>query len=137
MDCIFCKIVNGEIPSAKVFEDENIFAFLDIAPFTRGHCLVMPKKHFENIFDIEKDILQKVIVVAKDVSEKIKNNLQADGIRLSQSNGVAAGQDIMHFHLHIIPRYQNDGLSANPTATLDLPRADFEELKKIAEQISK
>ena len=118
-----------------VYEDKNTLAFLDIKPFSRGHCLVVPKKHFESIFDISEDSLQRVAVVAKKISEKIKSTLKADGIRLSQSNGKAAGQEVMHFHLHIIPRYENDGLSANPTATLQLPQADIEELKKLALQL--
>lgn len=137
MDCIFCKIVKNEIPSHKIYENEDILAFLDIQPLTKGHCLVIPKKHFENIFDIDENNLQKVIVSAKHISEKIKNNLGADGIRISQSNGKAAGQDIMHFHLHIIPRYSGDGLSNNPTLTIRSPKVDSEELKKIAEEIKK
>ncbi|OGZ65584.1 MAG: hypothetical protein A3C06_00740 [Candidatus Taylorbacteria bacterium RIFCSPHIGHO2_02_FULL_46_13] len=133
--CIFCKIVAGEIPSYKVYEDDAVLAFLDIEPATRGHALVIPKRHAENVFEISEDDLEKVAVVAKKLSIKIKDVLQADGIRLSQSNGKVAGQDIMHFHVHIIPRYKNDGLSANPTATLQLPQADFEELKNLAEKI--
>ena len=135
MKCVFCKIVNGEFDCAKVYEDDDVLVFLDIKPFTKGHCLVITKKHFESIFNIEENTLQKVFVTAKHISEKIKNTLHADGIRLSQSNGKIAGQEIMHFHLHIIPRYENDGLSANLTATLHLPQADFEELKKLAEKI--
>ena len=135
MDCIFCKIVKGEITSFRIYEDEATLAFLDIKPATKGHALVIPKQHFENVFDISEDALQKVSLVAKKLSAKIKDGLQADGIRLSQSNGRAAGQDIMHFHLHIIPRYENDGLGTNPAATLQLPQADMEELKKTAEKL--
>ncbi len=135
MDCIFCKIAKGEIPSFKVYEDENTLAFLDIKPATKGHALVIPKKHAENVFDISEADLEKVAMVAKKLSVKIKDVLQADGIRLSQSNGTVAGQEVMHFHLHVIPRYENDGLTMNPTATLQLPQADFEELKKIALQL--
>lgn len=134
-NCIFCKIAKGEIDSAKIYEDEDVFVFLDIKPFTEGHCLVISKQHFENIFDIDEIILQKTIVVAKKISKKIKDTLHADGIRLSQSNGKIAGQEIMHFHLHIIPRYESDNIPINPTATLNLPQADFGELKKLAEEI--
>ncbi|MSU54815.1 MAG: HIT family protein [Candidatus Staskawiczbacteria bacterium] len=134
-DCIFCKITKGEIPCFKIYEDNDVLSFLDIKPFSKGHCLVIPKQHFENVFDISEDALQKVSVVAKKLSEKIKDVFSADGIRLSQSNGVAAGQEVMHFHLHIIPRYENDGLGTNPTATAHLPQADFEELKKVAEKL--
>lgn len=134
-DCIFCKIVKGEIDSAKIYEDEDVFVFLDIKPFTKGHCLVIPRQHFENIFDIDENILQKITVVAKKISKKIRDTLHADGIRLSQSNGKTAGQEIMHFHLHIIPRYESDDIPMHPTATLHLPQADFGELKNIAEKI--
>jgi len=134
-DCIFCKIAKGEIPSFKIYEDKDIFAFLDIKPFSKGHCLVIPKKHFENIFDIDENTLKKVIVVSKKMSEKIKETLSADGIRLSQSNGKTAGQEIMHFHFHIIPRYENDNIPMHPAATPHLLKADFGELKKIAEKI--
>lgn len=134
-DCIFCKIARDEAPSFKIYEDEDTLAFLDIKPFTNGHCLVITKKHFENIFDISEGVLPKVFITAKKIAEKVKNTLLADGIRLLQSNGKEAGQEVMHFHLHIIPRYKNDGLSANPTATLHLPMADFEELKNLAEKI--
>jgi len=135
-DCIFCNIVAGKIPSFKIYEDRDVFAFLDIKPATKGHALVIPKKHAENVFDIEEIDLQKVAAVAKKLSEKLKEALRADGIRLSQSNGKAAGQEVMHFHLHVIPRYADDGLPNNPTLTLHLPQADFEELKKIADIIN-
>ena len=135
MQCVFCNIIKGEIPCFKVFEDEDTLAFLDIKPFTRGHCLVIPKQHFENVFDIDQTVLQKIIVAVKNISGKIKDTLQADGIRLSQSNGSAAGQDIMHFHLHVIPRYKDDNMPMHPAATLNLPKADFEDLKKIAQAI--
>lgn len=135
-DCIFCKIVEGEIDSAKVFEDSDVLVFLDVNPLTKGHCLVVPKKHFENIFDIDKDILQKIIVTAKDISIRIKNNLQADGIRLSQSNGKIAHQEIMHLHVHVIPRYKDDGIVMNDHGRAQPLKVDIEELKKIAEQIA-
>src|SRR3989338_8517587 len=99
MDCIFCKIINGQIPSFKIYEDDHVFSFLDIKPVTKGHALVIPKKHSENIFDIDEESLQKIIVAAKHISEKVKNRLLADGVWLAQSNGVAAGQEVMHFHL--------------------------------------
>ncbi len=127
--CIFCKIVKGEIDSAKICEDEDILAFLDVNPIAIGHCLVVPKKHFENIFDIEIDILQKIAVGAKHIAEKVKKSLAADGINLLQANGPEAGQVISHFHLHIIPRFKNDGLNFHPAQRQKLT---IEELKKIA-----
>lgn len=134
-DCIFCKIIGGEIPSFKVYENEDVLAFLDIHPFSQGHCLVVPRKHFENIFDIEKDILEKVILAGKHIAEKIKVSLNADGIRLMQSNGSLAGQEVMHFHLHIIPRYESDGLMQHPTGNYPMPQANFEELKSLSEKL--
>ncbi len=135
MDCIFCKIVKGEIPCFKIYEDTDVLSFLDIKPFSKGHCLVIPKQHFENVFDISEDALQKISVVAKRLSEKIKDVLKADGIRLSQSNGKVAGQEVMHFHLHIIPRYEGEDIPMHPAQTAHLPQADFEELKKIVPMI--
>ena len=138
MDCIFCKIIKGEINSLKVFEDDDVLVFLDVNPLTKGHCLAVSKEHFENIFDIDKAILQKVIIAGKNISEKIQKNLDADGIYLSQSNGEAAGQIIFHFHLHIIPRYKGDGLSVKIFGSGAHPqKADINELKKIAEEIKK
>lgn len=136
MDCVFCKIVKSEIPCHKIYENTDVLAFLDINPLTKGHCMVIPKKHCQDIFDISESDLQKVIVAAKRVSEKIKNTLKADGIRLSQSNGKAAGQEVMHFHLHVIPRYLNDGFSNNPTLTAHPPSANVYDLKKLAEEIN-
>lgn len=135
MDCLFCKIVKGEIPCYKIYEDEQVLAFLDIKPATKGHCLIIPKEHAESIFDISEGSLQNVIKAAKKISKKIRDTLQAGGIRLSQSNGKAAGQEVMHFHLHIIPRYENDGLSNNSTQTLHLPQAGAQELSELAQKL--
>lgn len=134
-DCLFCKIIKGEIPSFKIYEDDNIFSFLDIKPVTKGHALVIPKKHSENIFEIDEDSLEKVILAGKHVSEMLKKSLNPDGIRLSQSNGKAAGQEIMHFHLHIIPRYENDEIALNPVFTAHMPEADLTELEEIKNKI--
>jgi len=134
-DCVFCKIIKGEFDSAKIYEDNDVLAFLDIKPVTKGHVLVIPKQHSENIFDISEDNLQKIIVVGKKLAERIQNVLHTDGIRLSQSNGAVAGQEIMHFHLHIIPRYKNDGVSDHHTATMHMPHTNLEELKQLSEKI--
>ena len=137
MDCIFCKIVKKEIDSAKVYEDENVFVFLDINPVSKGHCLVIPKKHFENIFDINDNILQKVSLAGKNIAEKLKVRLRADGINFLQSNDEVAGQVIFHFHLHVIPRYENDGLKKHGLFGEKLQSANIEGLKKLAEEINK
>ncbi len=135
MQCIFCKIVAGEIPSFKIYDDDETLAFMDIKPFTKGHTLVIPKQHAENIFEISIENLQKVAATGKKVAERLKEVLHVDGIRLSQSNGKIAGQEIMHFHLHVIPRYNDDGLSVNLVDTRNLPQADMEELRQLAEKL--
>jgi histidine triad (HIT) family protein len=136
-DCVFCKIVNGEIPCAKVYENEDVLAFLDASPFSKGHCLIVPKKHFENIYEIDQENLEKVITITKDVSVKIKIVLNADGIRISQSNGAVAGQAIFHIHFHVIPRYENDGLRFDEVGNKPASAVKFEDLQKIAEEINR
>ncbi len=131
-NCIFCKIAKGEIDSAKVFENEDIFAFLDVNPLTKGHCLVIPKKHFENIFDIDKNILKEIIATAKDISEKMQKSLAASGVNLANASGESAEQGVFHFHLHIIPRYENDGLEMNKWWQSKAKKTNIEELKKLA-----
>ncbi|PIU21394.1 MAG: hypothetical protein COT15_02665 [Candidatus Diapherotrites archaeon CG08_land_8_20_14_0_20_34_12] len=110
-DCIFCKIVEGKIPSEKVFENPKILAFLDINPINKGHVLVIPKKHSENIFDIAEEDLKEVMLAAKKISNAVKKATKCTGINMMQGNGKSASQVIMHFHMHIIPRFDNDNLS--------------------------
>jgi len=109
-NCVFCKIVNKEIPCYKIYEDELTLAFLDINPIVAGHVLIVPKKHFENIFDIEEDYLKAIIEASKKISLKIKETLKIEGINLYQANGPIAGQTIFHFHLHLLPRTEGDGI---------------------------
>jgi len=134
-DCIFCKIAKGEIDSAKIFENEKVFAFLDIGSLTKGHCLIIPKNHFENIFDIEKETLLEIISVAKDISEKFRQNLGATGVQLMNASGKDAEQSVFHFHLHIVPRYENDGLEMNKWWETKTHKPTTEELKELAEKI--
>lgn len=108
-DCIFCKIIKGEIPSIKLYEDENIFVFLDVNPINIGHSLVVPKKHFENLYDTPEKTLVQMIRVIKKISSAIKNSLGANGLNINMNNEKAAGQLVFHAHIHIIPRYNNDG----------------------------
>src|SRR3989344_2473439 len=108
-NCIFCKIAKGEIPSNKVYEYENVVAFLDIAPVNIGHSLVISKKHFTNIYDMPEEILSGMMKAAKNISRTIKSELKADGINVTMNNDPAAGQIILHAHIHVIPRFQNDG----------------------------
>jgi histidine triad (HIT) family protein len=112
-DCIFCKIINGEIPSAKVFENEHVYAFLDISQVTKGHTLVVPKVHKENIYELTPEIASKVFEVIPQIANSIKNKFQPEGLNLLNNNGEKAGQSVFHYHMHIIPRYgKGDGFGA-------------------------
>lgn len=113
-DCIFCKIIKGEIPCEKVYENDKIFAFLDIKPISKGHTLVVPKDHYLDIFDTPEDVLSDLLVKAKKVAKAVMNATKADGINIGMNNKPAAGQVIFHTHLHIIPRFSNDGLKHWP-----------------------
>ena len=110
-DCIFCKIIKGEIPSTKIYENEDVYAFLDIAPINIGHTLVIPKKHFVNIYETPEDIMLSMMKATKIISKAIKSELNADGINITMNNDLAAGQIIFHSHIHIIPRTTDDGFS--------------------------
>ena len=116
--CIFCKIANGEIPSNTIYEDDKFRVILDNGPATKGHALVLPKEHYADLFEMPEDLLADAAVVAKKVATNIKDKLSCDGLNLVQNNGETAGQTVMHFHLHIIPRYENDGqhILWNPTS---------------------
>ncbi len=112
-DCIFCKIVNGEIPSAKVFENEDVIAFLDISQVTKGHTLVVPKVHKENIYELTPEIARKIFEVVPKIANSIKEQFQPVGLNLLNNNGEKAGQSVFHYHMHIIPRYgKGDGFGA-------------------------
>lgn len=109
-NCIFCKIINKEAPAKIVFENDEILALVPKGEISKGHTLVIPKKHFENIFDIDKTTLQKLIATSKDLSEQLAKENNATGINLLHASGKDAQQSVFHFHLHIVPRYENDGL---------------------------
>ncbi len=112
-DCIFCKIVNGEIPCAKVFENEHVIAFLDISQVTKGHTLVVPKVHTENIYGLTPEIAGKIFEVVPKIANSIKEQFQPEGLNLLNNNGEKAGQSVFHYHMHIIPRYgKGDGFGA-------------------------
>jgi len=137
MDCLFCKIANGDIPSIKIFENDNVFAFLDINPLTEGHCLVIPKQHYADIFEIEDNILKEIIAVAKDIAENAKRNLGATGVQLMNASGKDAEQSIFHFHLHAVPRYANDGLEMNKWWQSKTQNPTQEKLQKLAEKLKR
>jgi len=107
-DCIFCKIVKGELPATKVYEDEKIMAFLDISPVNLGHSLVIPKEHFRNALETPDDILLEVLKVGKKIAKALQAN-GAEGININLNNESASGQIIFHTHLHVIPRFADDG----------------------------
>jgi histidine triad (HIT) family protein len=109
-DCIFCKIVAGELPGTIVDEDERTISFMDINPATRGHALVIPRRHARDLLEIEPDELQAVAVAARRLAKRVHDRLGADGINLINSCGSLAWQTVFHFHVHVIPRYEGDPL---------------------------
>jgi histidine triad (HIT) family protein len=130
--CIFCKIIAGEIPAVKVLDEEKVFAFMDINPSSPGHMLVVPKKHAENIFEISESDLAVVIKAVKRCANAVKEALNAEGVTILQLNGKASDQIIPHFHIHIIPRWENDGL---PVSTWEMKKGDMEEIKETARKV--
>ncbi|MDD4871681.1 MAG: HIT family protein [Kiritimatiellae bacterium] len=112
-ECIFCKIAAGELPSSKVYEDSDTFAFMDIGPVVKGHTLVIPKHHYDPITGTPDDVLHKLITVVKKIAQAQTEGLKADGINITQANGKIAGQIIPHVHFHVIPRFANDRHSWN------------------------
>ncbi|RHQ23684.1 HIT family protein [Clostridiaceae bacterium AF29-16BH] len=131
-NCIFCKIANGEIPSTTLYEDEDFRVILDLGPATRGHALLLPKNHFANLFELDDETAQKAILVAKKMAGKMKAALGSDGFNLVQNNGEAAGQTVFHFHMHLIPRYENDnaGILWEPGETTP---EDMAEVKRLVD----
>jgi histidine triad (HIT) family protein len=107
--CVFCKIIKGEIPADKVYEDADFLAFLDITPINPGHILLIPKKHYKDLFDTPDEILAKRAPLVKKLAKALKEAVGADGINIGMNNGPAAGQVVFHTHLHIMPRFSDDG----------------------------
>lgn len=118
MECIFCKIVNGEIPSYKIYEDETTLAFLDVNPDVNGHTLIIPKKHYQDLFDIDDETLIHIMNVAKKINKLLKEKLQIDGLTLVQNNGLK--QEVKHFHLHLKPQYKNENKKLSPKEVYDI-----------------
>jgi len=116
--CIFCKIANGEVPSSTVYEDDVFKVILDINPASAGHVLIISKQHYKNLLELPSDLAAKSIVLAKKLMIGITDILKCDGVNLVQNNEEAAGQTVFHFHVHIIPRYQDDKLRLNWTPGL-------------------
>ncbi len=126
-NCIFCKIANGDIPTATIYEDEDFRVILDLGPASKGHALILPKEHYANLYELEDSVAAKVMVVAKKVVTKMTEILECDGYNLVQNNGEVAGQTVFHFHLHLIPRYKNDnvGIGWTPGELTDEVKADI------------
>jgi histidine triad (HIT) family protein len=129
-DCIFCRIVAGELPSTRIYEDERAIAIMDIFPATRGHALVFPREHAADVFEVSDEDLAHCAVVAKDVARRAMRGLSADGITVIQSNRPAAWQTVFHYHVHVIPRYEDDPLVL-PWTPADAPH-DQKEITEIS-----
>ncbi|MEG0473744.1 MAG: HIT family protein [Solibacillus sp.] len=110
-DCLFCKIIDGQIPSLKVHEDEHVYAFMDIMPLTKGHTLLIPKTHCKDLFDMPEEVARNLYAAAPKVANAIKAAFNPTGMNTVNNNGAFAGQTVFHYHLHLIPRYdETDGL---------------------------
>mgnify|MGYP000906476153 CR=1 FL=1 len=129
-DCIFCKIANGEIPSATLYEDEDFRVILDLGPASKGHALILPKAHAANIYEISDDMAAKAMILAKKMATKMTEALKCDGFNIVQNNGEPAGQTVFHLHVHLIPRYADDTVQITWKE-----HADEMDLKALAEEI--
>ncbi|MDH5769676.1 MAG: HIT family protein [Candidatus Bathyarchaeota archaeon] len=125
-ECVFCKIINREIPANIIYENGKVLAFLDINPINRGHTLIVPKKHYGDVYDITEDHLRETVAVAKKISEAVKRGLGAEGVNILHASGEAAQQSVFHFHIHLVPRYEDDGLNTWPKS--DYKEEDFEKV---------
>lgn len=108
-DCIFCKLANGVFPTNSIYEDEDFNVILDLAPATKGHALILPKQHADNLYELPDEVAGKAFVLAKKLAKSMKEKLGCDGLNVVQNNGTVAGQTVFHFHMHLIPRYEEDG----------------------------
>ena len=125
-NCIFCKIVKGEVSSNKIYETDRTLVFLDANPISKGHSLIISKEHHEDIFNIDEGYLKDIIITAKELSKKMKRNLGVSGVNILHASGKDAQQSVFHFHIHLVPRYENDGLNAWPKS--DYKQENFEEI---------
>lgn len=129
-NCIFCKIIAGEIPSQAIYEDDKFKVILDVAPATRGHALILPKSHYANLYELPDDVASDTIKLAKKMMKIMTDRLGCDGFNILQNNGEVAGQSVFHFHMHLLPRYKDDGeiLKYNPQ---NPDGKELEQLRKI------
>ncbi|MDO5540498.1 MAG: HIT family protein [Eubacteriales bacterium] len=128
-NCIFCKIANGEIPSATLYEDDDFKVILDVSPAAKGHMLILPRQHYADIMAMPEELTAKAFVLAKKMAAKLEKVLECDGINLVQNNHEAAGQTVFHFHIHVIPRYAKDklGIGWKPGKLSDADRDELVE----------
>jgi len=132
-DCIFCKISEGQIPSTTLYEDNDFRVIFDVGPASKGHALILPKKHFDDVFSMDEETASKIFVVAVKVAKAMKEVLNFDGMNIVQNNGIIAGQTVFHFHMHLIPRYEGDTVNIGWVPQT----ADTEVLAQLSEAISK
>lgn len=133
-ECVFCKIIKKEIPANIVYETKSILVLLDSNPISKGHMLIIPKKHYIDIYDIEKGTLKEIIIVSKKIAESVKKSLNAFAVNILHASGKEAQQSVFHFHLHLIPRYKNDNLNTWPKS--NYKEDNFNEVKnKIKENL--
>ena len=134
-NCIFCKLANGDIPANTVYEDDYLRAIMDASPANKGHIIILPKSHADNIYELEDGYVEKSFVLAKKIAIALKKLLNCDGINILQNNGEAAGQTVFHFHVHIIPRYKQDNCKINWKQGADEDGEASEIAKKISSLI--
>ena len=130
-DCIFCKIVRGDIPCYKVYENDSVIAWLDILPLSKGHLLVVPKNHYQNIHETPEETLCEVMKVARLMANKIKEELHPEAILINQNNGEKAGQTIMHYHMHIKPIYSDTNCNTEEGKRMSLSQEEMKEVEEI------
>jgi len=132
-DCIFCKLANGDIPTNVVYEDSDFTVIMDAAPATKGHCLILPKDHYANIYELDDEVAGKAFKLAKKMAKDMTEKLGCDGFNIVQNNGEAAGQTVFHFHMHLIPRYEGD----NANILWEPTHPSEDEQKKILDTLTK
>lgn len=130
-ECLFCKIIAGEIPSTAVYEDADFKAILDVNPAARGHVIIIPKKHAANIYELEDEDAAKVFPIAKKIASALQKTYGCDGVNVLQNNGEAAGQTVFHLHVHVVPRYYGDGVQ------IMWKPGDTPNLDEVADEIKK
>lgn len=131
-NCIFCKLANGKIPTNSIYEDEDFNVIMDADPASRGHCIILPKTHAANLYELPEEYCEKIFSVAKKCGSVLRDTLHCDGLNVLQNNGETAGQTVFHLHVHLLPRYQEDGV----TVEFEHGRVD-ESIEQTAEIIRK